>query len=194
MGAPELIWNYPFYTVDSTTWIGGAAYGRIVMPGAFKPGTTADLYSGRVMRSADHVITMGPDNGREVRRFLKQAGVTESDLKESYIARAKVMALVIEDLVGKRAAEPCRFERWTSRIDGGWLAFKLFAPPLQAIADPKLKIFNVAWGNVMNHICNVTNHNDRLMSYLNIAKWEDEDMSAYIETGFPTPYVYKGRP
>lgn len=196
VGAPELVWNYPFYTVDSTTWvIGGAAYGRIVMPHAEKLGATADLYVGRATRGPQHIGILNTQL-EAVEQHLANAKVERSDLTESYIARAKVMALVIKDLADRRAAEPCRFTRWTARISDNSLIegkARIKALDLPPIERFDLKIFNVAWGNVMNHILNVTNHDNRLMSYLNIRNWDDQEMAQYIETGFPSPYVYKGR-
>lgn len=203
MGSPDLIWYYPFHTVDSTTWIGSPGFGRIVMPDAERPGKSAGRDAGRSNKgSKQHFAAMGASERKAVDGFLAQAGVNADLLQESYISRAKVMALVIEDLKKRRAKTSCKYERWTNRQDAdvAWASF--IAPwgikrKIDAWVRPSLaplKIFNVAWGNVMNHILNVTNHNDRLMSYLNIAKWEEEALAEYMQTGFPAPYKYKGRP
>ena len=203
MGSPDLIWNYPFYTVDSTTWIGSPGFGRFVIPDAERVGKAAARDAGRSSKGfGSHLVTLGKEEREVVDKYLALAGVTLEGLQESYIGRAKVISLLIEDLKTKRAAAPCQFGRWTNRHDAEqeWASF--IAPwGIKRVIDewPRpdltpLRVFNVGWGNVMNHILNVANHNDRLMSYLNILKWDDKQMAEYIQTGFPSPYVYKGRP
>lgn len=192
IGALELIWNYPFYTVDNTSWIlGGAAYGRVLVPHSEKNGRSASIHVGRMYHPTQHVRRMNKQL-KDVEKYMKAAGVTISDTSRSYISRARISQSVIEDMEAKLAAQPCVFNRWVSRLDNGWEAFKEL-PPMQAIPAFKLKIFTVAWGNVMNHVLNEIGHSHRLMSYLNIAKWNDREMDRYIRTGFPAPYVYKGR-
>ena len=203
MGSPDLIWHYPFYTVDSTTWIGSPGFGRAVMPDAIYPGKAAARDAGRSGKDhRKHLATLGPSESKRVDEFLGRAGVSIEVLEESYIGRAKVIALLIEDTKKNRAKAPCKFERWTNRHDADieWASFiarwgikeRIDTWPRPNLTP--LRIFNVAWGNVMNHILNVTNHDQRLMSYLNISKWEDREFAEYIQTGFPTPYIYKGRP
>ncbi len=198
MGSPELMYSYPFYTVDSTSWIATSAYGNISNPADNSPYNHAKIsISLRKVRRTNHISLMGKDGRDKVAEYLQAVGIADFETAaSSYILRARTSAAVARRIINARTADPCRFGSmpespvgWTAWLPG----MRPDMPPMQAVKPFKLKIFNVAWGNVMNYVLNELSWQDRLMSYLNISEWGEDELAQYVETGFPTGnYQYGG--
>lgn len=203
MGAPTLMHGYPFYTVDSTSWIAPPANGGFTMPidplsDPANPFNHAKVSVGtRKKTTGNHVATMAKDRLAKIDAHLIAAGaVDRAATEKSYINRAKATADVAKNIITDRAANPCRFGIDSDRRIGrvAWLpGQRPPMPAMQAVKPFKLKVFAVAWGNVMNYVLNQIDWQDRLMSYLNITDWGEEELATYVETGFPADYEYGGK-
>lgn len=193
MGALELARDYPFYTVDSTSWIlGSSAYGRVLVPALdqrmkIKIGETRSLYVGRVNRG-QHLLDLDLQK-EQLAQYLSEAGIAEEDTTTSFIARAKLGSLLAKHLIEERAKNPCMF---LHRVSKPFIPDEEEPPKMRPIKPFTLKVFCVAWGNVMNHVLNEIGNQDRLMSYLQIKNWDEDKLERYMVTGFPAAYTYGG--
>ena len=111
--AVELMFRYPWYSVDSATWLLLGAYGAIYVPkwrkGKFRhdltPQTVAvsSLRSDRALRSGVHYDTLGKETQKRILQYIEEAGLTLEEVQDNYSARqhmiVKYFKQVAEDYV-----------------------------------------------------------------------------------------------
>lgn len=99
----DLMWRYPWHSVDSSTWVMTGIYGAVMLP--TKAGIRRVFFSddSPQARNADgwhyHALTLVPDDPRkaEVDRLLATYGVTAAQCAASYVYRDVVNARVYQD-------------------------------------------------------------------------------------------------
>lgn len=121
-----IIFRYPWYSVDSTTWLAtGSRFGMIMVPKARQDGSwafTQKITRVFVSKEANptrtgHLCQLSHTEQETVRRFVEQCGVTLDDVRESRHARNVVNAMFFKllseqdlDIRFKRSRKSFLFE------------------------------------------------------------------------------------
>lgn len=94
----ELLFRYPWYSCDATSWALTAAFGAIFVPVyrnarpcfTLPPVKLTVSLSGRPEIGTDHVRSLSPSMRKLVEHYLATMGLTISQVEESYKFRAQV--------------------------------------------------------------------------------------------------------
>lgn len=194
---PSVLLHYPFYTVDSTTWLLSPAYGQVIVP-AFKLDGSMDFSlnpSHLMVSSVDHTTIGHNDNsydvvGRERERVVNNyirdvLKTTIEDLRyDTHIRRRSVVAYY-EEMA--KAISPVRFTRFYPR----------YAVPNGGPGTDRtlIVIYVLSWQPAMCNILNSQGANHHLLSYVEVKDRPDKHLIHYIENGeMLTKPVSKRRP
>lgn len=128
MTAVPLVFRYPWYSIDSTTWIKITAAGGIYLPamvdGEFVfdqiPTTVAvSNKNPKQTQGGKHANSMGPSMRKILDRWLEVCGKTYAEVEESYYHRATCNVMFFKKLSELKANRP--FEHRTQpRKVGLW--------------------------------------------------------------------------
>lgn len=186
----EILYTYPFYTADSTTWLILSGHGRMQVPAKKKDGTydfakqvmlTVSPKSPRA-KSPRQLVTM---NGQRavVERYLAEAGLTVEDIENSYVSRALMGIRTFEHLVTHLSDNPVRLDTKRMRT---WLPNVRPPEPrvhMKALSPFRMKLFYVAWANKAHSILYGAGMTNRLLSYYHIKDWTPEMFDQFMQTG-----------
>jgi hypothetical protein len=187
----EILYTYPFYTADSTTWLILSGHGRMQLPAMhMRNGKAVFDFSKQVMltvspkspraKSPRQLILMG-DQKKLAEQYLSEIGLTVDAIQNSYESRASMGIDVFERLVKHLHSKPVRFDRFTTWLPGA-------EPPaprvsLKALPPFKMKLFYVAWANKAHSILRSEGITNRLLSYFHIRDWSEEEFDLFMQTG-----------
>jgi hypothetical protein len=188
----DILYAYPFYTADSTTWLILSGHGRLQIPATkIIDGEVVRDYSKQVMltvspkspraKSPRQLIRLGNQQEPVILDYLDSVGVTREQIQNDYVARANVGINVFEDLVRHLGEEPVRFDRFRT-----WLPNAQPPKPdvqLKALPTFKMKLFYVAWANKAHDILRAAGMTNRLLSFFHIKDWTPEEFEAFMQTG-----------
>jgi hypothetical protein len=196
---PVLLFRYPWYTVDATTWSMTPGFGQIIVP-AYVGGRPDYLMTPKriVVSGVQHKSTssnkkqfegMGPANRKAIEHFLnEEVGVSVIDARYDTGARRRAVIVYYLKLVDQLQGTTFkgRATSWNtalSHIDGkkgltGMRLRMMFATAL-----------NRQWSQELND----TGARTRLMSYYELRKRSSEVLAEYVERGIIGKAYVKGR-
>ena len=181
---PKLLMTYPFYSVDSTSWLLSPAYGHLIMPRVNLKGEFdfSKLPVRYVTSGVDHDTpshnkmdfrTVGPLQDEVLTRYIQDnLKCSPEELQHSTDARRRSVIVYMQQLV--KHSYPVRFNHHIPNLvrDKG------------NGKDAKLNVMYVlSWQPAMSRILASCNANTQLISYAEIKDRKEEDVQHYIETG-----------
>jgi hypothetical protein len=117
----RLMFRYPWYSVDSTSWQMHASYGHIIVP-ALGNGQynyektprvlTISVESPQVKNHMKHFDTLPPRGQQEVVKYIESKGFTLKEVQSDYLKRSEMNVIYFKDLTENMTQWPNkRFER-----------------------------------------------------------------------------------
>jgi len=126
--APRLMFRYPWYSVDSTTWQMMASNGHILMPRKVRgqynysqPWYTITISSesSRVKEAGHHYNTLSAAEQQEVVKYIESKGFTLEEMQTNYLKRSELNVIYFKDLGEHLTPWPNkRFEISKSQVRG----------------------------------------------------------------------------
>lgn len=119
--SPDLIARYPWYTIDSTTWLAaGSRFGLVRTPSFGRDGNSWDWSRGlrtvRISKEAPvvpgHYNTLSAQEKATVLQWVHECGFTLHDVQDSRMARNECNARAF-----KMVAEMCAVDRFEKRTN-----------------------------------------------------------------------------
>ena len=99
----KLMLKYPWYSVDSSSWIQMAAHGNIILPELFTSIAVSERSPNRKQFGA-HYDTMPEESKAYIRALLEFYGLTLEEVREGHRSRWALNCFTF-DLVGKRLGD-----------------------------------------------------------------------------------------
>jgi hypothetical protein len=129
MTSVPLIFRYPWWSVDSTTWIKITATGAIYLPALDKEGNfvfdqipaTISVSSRNPKQTNDgkHANTMSPAMRKVLDRWLEICGKTYAEVEDSYYHRATCNVMFFKKVSEAKTVRP--FDKTAARRASLWL-------------------------------------------------------------------------
>jgi hypothetical protein len=188
--ACNLVVRYPWFSVDSTSWSVGGAYGICYIPQRDRHGkadfTRPQLSVHLTARTAEELssVKRGFDNLGEaeqevVRQAVAEAGVKLSEVRNNFLGRWR---LNMRYFSGMAAA--CTGPLFTNKAPSLLNTYKSNRKGY----DPKpvrLYFASVPFTMVHNKFLNSVNEHNRLLSYAHLRELPPEFLDFYLEHGLP---------
>ena len=191
----RIIMEYPWHSVDSTTWIIAAGYGRVKIPledsetGEYNYSAKADFWrvseaKSNSGKSSDHLDDQPEAVITAAEKFFKSRGMTRDEIRKDWKLRSK---LLIDYLLALE-------ERHTTQTFGRRKASfilrdlersirKLGKPGLQL--DPRVLFALNPSNQHQNTLLTESGVTRRLLSYYAVRQMGDKfDMEEYVEKGY----------
>ncbi len=183
---------YPWYSVDSTTWLAtGSRFGMVMIP---KPGKNGLPWSfddriTRVFVSKESVEIVRPGNFNQlgpteqdaVRRFVTEHGLTMEDLAESRRARNVINAFFYKELERpglRQKFVPARHVKLFNDFD-----LTLNEAIYPDALEPLKVVFATNTTHQANEVLNTVGANDRLLSYFYLKTLPPTWLAEYVVNG-----------
>lgn len=184
-----LLFRYPWYSVDSITWILVAAYGGILVPATRPDGSpdysgvpTAIFFSKKSSmekhRGGVHYDSMGEGYQAHVRKYVESLGFKVEDLSGHYVNRQRVNCGFFQGVEKAYTIQPFRERK--SGLFGPALSER---GSLSRLNEHVKIVFTVTLAAQHSAILNEFNCQTRLMSYWYFKSGHGFDLRGYIETG-----------
>jgi hypothetical protein len=196
---PVLLFRYPWYTIDATTWSMTPGFGQIIVP-AYRNGRPDYLAIPRriVVSGVQHKSVssnkkqfegMGPANQKAIEHFLnEEVGVTVTDARYDTGARRRCVIVyymkLMEVLHG--VSFTGRSRSWTAHLPSLKGLTPLAGMPLRVMFATAL---NRQWSTELTD-CGART---RLMSYYELRKRGNDILQEYVENGIVGTRHSKGR-
>lgn len=126
MTAPRLMRRYPWYSVDSATWVKVASYGGIILP-VKNDIMIIDMSSVKKEQGVRHLTRLSPMERDYLKDIVEGHGHTIEQLEECYKARTKLNGKVMIEVAKKfgvdilflaGAGTHAESERYTDELPG----------------------------------------------------------------------------
>lgn len=199
----SLLWRYPWFTVDSTTWSLAAGFGLIYVPGI------DDNHVPDYSRIPLRIITSGrtqaawSSSKRQyealnrvdlawAKRWLKYVGITQEEARYKSASRRLACVKYFVEF-----SEHYKIKPFEYRLRSNGLLDPL--PDMSSMTPPKLwPHMRVIMATMMHNgqfsmILNDANARDRLASYWEIIDRDEADLGKFVRDGI-TDINYKPRP
>lgn len=193
--SPPLLFKYPFYTVDSTTWSKAAGYGRILVP-AVSSGKTFHYEKNPIQVAISGVNKyghsspkwrksrrgyfegLGPNMQKAVTHFLEnEINISVQEARHSSHTRRQALLLYYLKLCEKASFH--NFHRKGNSLfglpHGSAKGVKRY--PLQMMFATTTD--NPAWAHLMQEV----NTQNQLLSYYNLRDAPEDTLERYATTG-----------
>jgi hypothetical protein len=201
----SLLWRYPWFTVDSTTWSLAAGFGLIYVPGInhdhvpnYDKLPMRIITSGRTQKAWSSAKRqyegLNPVDLAWVQRWLKHVGITQEEARYRSAARRKACLKYFVEFGEHYKIKP--FDHAYRHTSNGLLDP---LPDLSDIKPPKLwPHMKVIMATMMHNgqfsmILNAAESWNRLISYWEIIDRDEADLEKFVTLGCTDPN-YKPRP
>lgn len=196
---PPLLFKYPFWTVDSTTWSLTPGFGIVIVPIYVngKPDylrnpiriTTSGIHQKSAANQKMQLEALGPANYKAVKQFLEQeAKVTVAECRYSASARRKVTLTYYLGLM--KALRDVRFRGGS----GGLFDRTTRSTHLQkskSIVSNLCVMFATSLSKEWSKELSAVGANTRLLSYYELKNKPPEVLAEYVATGIVGSYTKK---
>jgi len=184
--------RYPWFSVDSTTWIFAAAYGRCLFPRIAASGdfdfSVAPLYVGFTDRDSSPMLekhnyydSVGDTMKKFIARYIEFSGlaITPDSLKTNYYDRLRINAFYFKQVGVRNILRP-----YDVPVVSGFFDKQVFKTLPAAVLPEHLQMVNAVGLNAaFNEILNDVDSNNRLISYADMGKNDTETIERLVTTG-----------
>lgn len=201
----SLLWRYPWFTVDSTTWSLAAGFGLIYVPGIdedhvpdYSKLPMRIITSGRTQKAWSSARRqyegLNPVDLAWVQRWLKHVGITQEEARYKSAARRKACLKYFVEFGEHYKILPFS-EEFRHKNNGLLDAL----PDMSGMKPPKLwPHMKVIMATMMHNgqfsmILNAAESWNRLVSYWEIIDRDEADLEKFVRMGCVDPN-YKPRP
>lgn len=115
-----ILFRYPWYSADSTSWMLFGAYGMILVPQWGRNGFRYDISPHSIVVSAEskqkqfegkHFESFGASTQEHIRAYVEACGTTMEAVQTDYLGRALVNAKFFKDVSEKMPAHPFKMHK-----------------------------------------------------------------------------------
>lgn len=202
VSSPNHLLRYPFWTVDSTTWVLSAGFGKVFIPhykhgepDYSKPPMSIIMSNRETSSKASQKLqfaNLGEQMQLHVERYLAEVvGVSISEARNIPEARRRACLIYFNDF-----CEHLHDRRFTHK-KGGFMQranFKHKHKALKEVWNTRL-MFATNLSRKFSHVLGGADANNRLLSYFELRDKPVESLIEYVKTGIiGGPYVQKPPP
>ena len=195
--ALPIIFAYPWYSVDSTTWLLQPSYGKLHIPSP-KPGGGYDFTkapgvvavsetregrqaSAQAMLPGEHIKTMGKSEREYVEQYVKDMGMDMGEMVEHFKFRCKLSAKFFLEMEKAYVPPP-----WRSKRDTFFGAHKATPHGTTENKWPRIRMFfTVPTSRQHSWALTQVGARDRLLTYFYFMDGQNSSWSweEYVQTG-----------
>tara|TARA_R100001143_G_scaffold58341_1_gene56170 strand:+ start:151 stop:1218 length:1068 start_codon:yes stop_codon:yes gene_type:complete len=195
MTAIPLVYRYPWYSVDSITWIILAGYGSVMVPRvsngkldyASSPICIATSSRASSIKKGKHFHNFGDQTKEMLTEYFEELGTSISDLESSPYARNRINAVYFQRAIGGKGILP-----FTHR--NGFFAESF--PCVSEMDSMKFKttmVYALVMSPQFSEVLTSLEIKDRLVSYNEYKRYRPGSLKKYSQTGIVPDDLSMGR-
>ena len=196
---PPLMMRYPWYSVDSTSWVKGGGFGKVNIPifenGSYnylKPPIIIHASDVKQVRPRASLAGFGPQIQKVAIDWLESKGFTLTEIMVSRALRCCALLAYFNDL---EKCLPLPFtHKHFSFIQEKPIKFEIehLERALDGSLNKKLYLYHSTnTSNDQSSLLSKMGANNRLLSYYELREYPRERVEAYVRNGWDKTYIRK---